>query len=356
MERHEKALKILTEGTVIPATPLALTEERKLDETTQRVLTRYYLDSGVGGIATAVHSTQFAIREPRFGLFERILELVAEEVAVYERGQNRTIVRIAGVCGPIEQAEREAALAVRHGYDAVLLSPGNLARLSEEDLLQRTRAVAEKIPVIGFYLQPAVGGRAFSYGYWEALCAIENVVAIKVAPFDRYRTLDVVRAAAFSERDIALYTGNDDNIVLDLLTTWRFRRGEKTYEKRFVGGLLGHWCVWTRRVVSLFESIRSARGNDVLPTEWLTRAQEVTDANGAFFDAANGFKGCIPGLHEVLRRQGLFGNVLCLNPDEKLSPGQMEEIDRVYAMYPHLNDDSFVRDNLNRWKTAPQRG
>lgn len=358
MDRHAKALKILAEGTVIPATPLALTEERKFDETTQRALMRYYLDSGVGGIATAVHSTQFAIREPRVGLFERILELVAEEIAAYERGRDRTIVRIAGVCGPLEQAEKEAALAVRHGYDAVLLSPGGLAHLSEEDLLQRTRAVAERIPVIGFYLQPAVGGRAFSYGYWEALCAIENVVAIKVAPFDRYRTLDVVRAAALSERagDIALYTGNDDNIVLDLLTTWRFRRDGKIYEKRFVGGLLGHWCVWTRQVVSLFESIRSARGNDVLATEWLTRAQEVTDANGAFFDAANEFKGCISGLHEVLRRQGLFENTLCLDPDERLSPGQMEEIDRVYAMYPHLNDDPFVRENLSRWRTAPERG
>lgn len=358
MASREKALKILAQGTVIPATPLALDERRGLDEGTQRTLMRYYLDSGVGGIATAVHSTQFAIRDPRIGLFEKILELVADEISLHEEKQSRTIVRIAGACGPTDQAETEARLADRYGYDAVLLSPGGLAHLSEDELLQRTERVAEILPVIGFYLQPAVGGRVFSYAYWERLCSIKNVVAIKVAPFDRYRTLDVVRAAALSGRsgEIALYTGNDDNIVLDLLTTWRFRQNGRTYEKRFAGGLLGHWCVWTRQVVSLFESIRAIREGDALPMAWLTRAQEVTDANGAFFDAANGFKGCIPGLHEVLKRQGLFRNTLCLDPDEKLSPGQMAEIDRVYAMYPHLNDDGFIRDNLSRWRTNPGRG
>lgn len=355
MERHRKALELLARGTVIPATPLALNERRELDEQTQRVLMRYYLDSGVGGIATAVHSTQFAIRDPHVGLFERILELVADEISRYESRQGRTIVRIAGACGPTDQAKKEALLAVKHGYDAVLLSPGGLSHLTEEELLRRTEAVAEILPVIGFYLQPAVGGRTFSYAYWERLCAIKNVVAIKAAPFDRYRTLDVVRAAALSARsaEIALYTGNDDNIVLDLLTTWRFRQNGKTYEKRFAGGLLGHWCVWTHRVVDLFEAIRSIRESDALPIEWLTRAQEVTDANAAFFDAANGFRGCIPGLHEVLRRQGIFKNTLCLDPDERLSPVQKEEIDRVYAMYPHLNDDDFVRDNLSQWAMVP---
>ena len=358
MDRHHKALEALVQGTVIPATPLALDAGRRLDERTQRTLMRYYLHSGVGGIATAVHSTQFAIRDPRVALFERILELVADEISLYEQKEGRTIVRIAGVCGPSEQAKQEAKLAQKHGYDAVLLSPGGLAHLSESELLRRTETVAQILPVVGFYLQPAVGGRVFSYTYWEKLCSIKNVVAIKVAPFDRYRTLDVVRAAALSARsdEIALYTGNDDNIVLDLLTTWRFRQNGKTYEKRFAGGLLGHWCVWTHQVVALFEAIRVAREKDMLPTDWLTRAQEVTDANAAFFDAANGFKGCIPGLHEVLRRQGIFHNILCLDPDEALSPGQLEEIDRVYAMYPHLNDDAFIRTHLDRWRTNPDRG
>lgn len=352
MTRHEKALEILARGTVIPATPLALDKNRAFDEKTQRTLMRYYLDCGVGGIATAVHSTQFAIRDPRIGLFEPILKLVAEEIDTFEARSGRTVVRVAGACGPTEQALREAQLALKYGYDTVLLSPGGLADMTEDELLRRTEAVAKVLPVIGFYLQPAVGGRAFGYPYWEKLCAIDNVVAIKSAPFDRYLTLDVIRAAAFSPRSakIALYTGNDDNIITDLLTTWRFVQGSRTLTKRFSGGLLGHWCVWTHRVVEIFEQLQAARENDVIPAKWLTLAQEITDANGALFDRAHGFRGCIAGLHEVLRRQGIFKNILCLDPQETLSPGQMEEIDRVYAMYPHLNDNDFVREHFDEWR------
>lgn len=352
MGRHERALLKLFEGTVIPATPLALTAERKLDEKRQRLLNRYYLTAGAGGLAAAVHTTQFAIRKPEINLFEPVLQIASEEAEAYERQTGEVIVKIAGACGRTKQAVKEAETALQYGYDAVLLSPGGLSDFTEAELLSRTKAVAEIIPVVGFYLQPSVGGRVFSFDYWKALCEIEKVVAIKSAPFNRYQTLDVVRAAALSQRadQIALYTGNDDNIIIDLLTKYRFTDCGKVYEKRFVGGLLGHWSVWTHTAVKLFEKIKMAAAKDVIPTELLTLAAEVTDANAAFFDTAHQFKGCIAGLHEVLRRQGLLEGIWCLDENETLSPGQTEEIDRIYRMYPHLNDDGFIAANIKDWK------
>jgi len=352
MTRHEIALEKLHEGTVIPATPLALTEERTLDEKGQRLLMNYYLHSGVGGIATAVHTTQFEIRKPEIGLFEPVLRLVSSEIDRYEKENNTVIVKVAGVCGPTEQVVREAEIARKYGYDAILLSPGGLNHLSEDELIERTEAAAKILPVIGFYLQTAVGGRQFSYRYWERVCAVPNVVAIKCASFNRYSTLDVVRAAALSDRseEITLYTGNDDNIVVDLLTKYRFEKNGKTIIKTFRGGLLGHWSVWTQNVVKMFDMLRIAQDNETIPAELLTLAAAVTDANSAFFDTAHQFSGCIAGLHEVLRRQGLMANILCLNPKETLSEGQAEEIDRVYRAYPELNDDAFIRENLDAWK------
>ena len=346
MDRHEKALALLHEGTVIPATPLALTEQREFDEQQQRILTGYYLAAGAGGIATAVHSTQLEIRLPQYNLFERVLRTVAGVIDEYEAKTGRVIVRVAGVCGKTEQAVREARLAKQYGYDAVLLSPGGLNDLSEDEMLARTEAVAREMPVIGFYLQTAVGGRRFSYDYWVRLCEIEGVVAIKSAPFNRYQTLDVVRAAALSSRAdaITLYTGNDDNIVADLLTEYRFEVEGKVYKKRFDGGLLGHWSIWTKRVVQMFEKIKKTHADTA---DMLTLAAEITDANAAVFDAAHDFAGCIPGIHEVLRRQGLLKGIWCLNPDETLSEGQSEELDRIAALYPHLTDDDFVREYLS---------
>ena len=351
-DRHEEALRILRAGTIIPATPLALDEDRRFDEASQRLLMRYYLDAGSGGIATAVHSTQFAIRDPKYGLYEPILRLVAEEIDAYEKRAQRTVVRVAGVCGKAEQAVKEAEAAASYGYDAVLLSPGGLSDLSEAELLERTRAVAAVLPVIGFYLQPAVGGRLFSYDYWEKLCEIGNVAAIKCASFNRYSTAQVVRAASSSSRaaDIALYTGNDDNIVIDLLTTYSFTVNGKTVERRFDGGLLGHWSVWTKRAAELLHEAKLVRQRNEIPDRWLTLAAQVTDSNSAVFDTAHNFAGCIAGLHEVLRRQGLMKTILCLDPNEGLSPGQAEEITRVSQAYPHLTDDDFIRENLDKWK------
>ena len=352
MNRHEKALEILKKGTVIPATPLALDDNRKIDENGVRLLMKYYLNCGVGGIATAVHTTQFEIRKPEIGLFEPILKIVSDEIDKFESKTGKVIVRVAGVCGPVEQAVKEAEIAKKYGYDAVLLSPGGLNHLSEDELVLRTQKVAEVIPVIGFYLQTAVGGRVFSYNYWERVCATHNVVAIKCASFNRYQTLEVVRAAAFSERsdDITLYTGNDDNILIDLLTCYKFTKDGKTVEKAFDGGLLGHWSVWTKKAVEIFEMAKMEKYKDTISPNLLTLAAEITDSNSAFFDTANNFNGCIAGLHWVLRRQGLMKNIYCLNPQETLSEGQAEEIERVYRMYPHLNDDEFIHENIDSWK------
>lgn len=343
---------LLKSGTVIPAHPLALNSERKLDEEKQRQLTRYYMASGAGGIAIAVHSTQFEIRDPEVNLFEKVLELAAEEID--KAKLSRPFLKIAGICGPTEQAQREAKIALQYGYDMGLLSMGGLTGWSEEEILDRTRAIAAIIPVFGFYLQPSVGGRIFSYDFWLKFAEIENVMAIKAASFNRYQTLDVMRAVANSSRrdSISMYTGNDDNIVADLLTTYRFDVNGKIIEKGFAGGLLGHWAVWTRKVVELMEDIKSVRKekDDKKFAELLTTGIAITDVNAAIFDPSNSFHGCIPGIHEILRRQGLLEGRWCLNPDEELSPGQMEEIDRVYAAYPDLNDDVFVTAFLERGK------
>lgn len=342
-------VKALHDGLVIPAQPLALTAERKLDERHQRALTRYYIAAGAGGVAVGVHSTQFEIREPQHNLYEPVLRLAAEEVD--RANLSRPFIKIAGICGPTAQALNEADIAVKLGFDAGLVSMGGLKEWSEEQHLERIRAVAEKIPVIGFYLQPSVGGRIFSFDFWRQLADIDGVVAIKIAPFNRYQTIDVVRAVAYSKRssEIALYTGNDDNIVNDLLSTYRFQVNGKPVEKKIVGGLLGHWCVWTKKAVELLEEVKRVRNDSTLSAEWLTRNIEVTETNAAFFDPAHNFAGCIPGIHDVLRRQGLMQGTWCLNPHEVLSPGQSEEIDRMYRDYPHLNDDDFVREHLQQW-------
>ncbi len=331
-------LALLRKGVVIPAHPLALDASRRLDERRQRALTRYYIASGAGGIAVGVHTTQFAIRER--GLLRPVLELAADE----DRRQKPLLLKIAGICGPTKQAVGEASLARELGYDIGLLSLAALKDADEDALIAHARAVGEVLPLFGFYLQPAVGGRVLPYSFWRRFAEIPAVVGIKMAPFNRYQTIDVMRAVAESGRagEIALYTGNDDTIVLDLLTEYRF--GD--VRLRIAGGLLGHWSVWTRKAVELLEELHRATG----PTpELLTRAIQVTDSNAAFFDAANGFAGCIAGLHEVLRRQGLLEGTWCLDPHEGLSPGQAAEIDRVYRAYPHLNDDSFVAQDRDRW-------
>lgn len=340
----------LHQGTVIPAHPLALDANRQLDEAMQRQLTRYYISSGAGGIAVGVHSTQFEIREPQHNLFEKVLALAAEEVEKAEL--KRPFIKVAGICGPTHQAIEEAETALRLGYDMGLLSMGGLQGWTEAQILDRVRAVAAVIPVFGFYLQPSVGGRIFSYNFWEQFAEIENVEAIKCASFNRYQTLDVMRAVAQSSRrdQIAMYTGNDDNIVADLLTTYRFEVGGKVYEKEFVGGLLGHWAVWTQKAVALLEEIKAckAKGTGADWARLLTKGIAVTDVNAVMFDPANHFHGCIPGMHEFLRRQGLLKGTWCLNPQEVMSPGQSEEIDRVYRDYPELHDDAFVKQFLTQ--------
>jgi dihydrodipicolinate synthase/N-acetylneuraminate lyase len=336
----------LLAGQVIPAHPLALTAGRKLDERRQRALTRYYLSAGVGGIAVGVHTTQFAIRDPAHGLYEPVLALAAETVAAELGARPRPFARIAGVIGRTSQAVREAELAARLGFDAALLSLAAWQDDTDEGMLAHCRAVGEVLPLFGFYLQPAVGGRVLSYEFWRGFVELPSVVAIKIAPFSRYQTLDVVRAVADARRDdIALYTGNDDSIVVDLLS--RFRLGAS--EHRIVGGLLGQWAVWTRNAVEMLNSIRHLQAEAPIDRVWLRTAVALTDANAALFDAAHGFAGCIPGIHDVLRRQGLLMGTWCLNPAEALSRGQREEIDRVVAAYPDLADDAFVAEHLDRW-------
>lgn len=338
---------LLQQGLVIPAHPLALTEELRLDERRQRALTRYYCDAGSGGVAVGVHTTQFSIRDGNVGLFEPVLELAIEEVRAFEQCAGKQLAKIGGICGNTRQACAEAETIRKLGYDGGLLSLAALSDASNAELIEHCRAVGENLPIIGFYLQPAVGGRLLDAEFWERFVEIESVVAIKVAAFDRYQTVEVLRAVAHSGRsaEIALYTGNDDNIVADLLTEFRF--GDFT--ARFVGGLLGQWAVWTRRAVELLQSVQEAKRNGVCLDKVLARGAEITDANAAIFDARHEFRGCIPGIHEVLQRQGLLAGPWCLDPDEGLSAGQLEEIDRVYAEYPWLNDDQFVAENLDRW-------
>jgi len=353
-------------GMVIPALPLALDAARRFDARRERALIRYYNDAGAGGLAVGVHATQFEIRRPEVGLLEPVLRLASETLDAWESRRGRPLLKIAGACGRTEQALAEAVLARGLGYHAVLLSLSAYRDDSIEAMIRHCRRVAEVMPIVGFYLQPAVGGRVLPYEFWRAFAEIENALAVKIAPFHRYRTLDVVRAVCDAGRagDIALYTGNDDTIVTDLLTPFPFRSPERSRAGtqtrapgsgdqdtvHITGGLLGHWGVWTREAVRLLEEVRTLRerGGDI-PQRLLTRAAETTDANGAFFDAANDFAGCIPGIHEVLRRQGLLEGTLCLDPDLGLSPGQAEEIDRVIAAYPHLSDDAFVAEHLEEW-------
>lgn len=343
---------LLQTGLAIPAHPLALDSNRKLDERRQRALSRYYIASGVGGLAVGVHTTQFEIRQPDIDLFEPILTIAAEEMSKADAQREKPLARIAGICGGTKQAIEEANLIKGLGYHAGLLSLAALKDENEDQLIEHCRQIAEIIPLFGFYLQPDVGGKVLSYEFWCKFCEIENVVAIKIAPFNRYRTLDVVRAVVSSGRDdITPYTGNDDNIVLDLISPFQFPLNGKNVEKRIAGGLLGHWSVWTQKAVSLLndchQAIKSSPKN--LPVKLIIRNQQVTDCNAAFFDAANNYQGCIAGLHEVLRRQGLLEGIWCLNQNETLSPNQANEIDRVYNAYPHLNDDVFVQEHLSEW-------
>jgi dihydrodipicolinate synthase/N-acetylneuraminate lyase len=343
----------LHRGVVIPAHPLALAADGTLDRARQAALTRYYLEAGAGGVAVGVHTTQFEIRQ--HGLYEDVLRIAID--TLNERERPEPVIAVAGVVGPTDSALKEAALARDLGYDLVLVGLGGLADWTERQLVDHVARIAEVMPVFGFYLQPSVGGRPLSYAFWRELAEIDNVEAIKIAPFNRYQTLDVVRAVAESSRRdaIALYTGNDDNIIADLLTTWRFEVDGRTVEKRIVGGLLGHWAVWTKAAVEQLDRCHAAMeaGDGDAIRELLTLGQQVTDSNAAFFDSANAFAGCIPGVHEVLRRQGLLAGTWCLNPAEVMSPGQDAEIDRVYEAYPHLNDDAFVAAHLEAWLSAP---
>lgn len=341
----------LREGLVIPAHPLALTSSRKLDERRQRALTRYYHAAGAGGIAVGVHTTQFAIREPRHGLFAPVLQLAAETAADCDARSGRRTVRIAGVCGETAQALAEAALVREAGYHVALLSLAATREWAEEDVLRHCETVAREIPLFGFYLQPAVGGRILSQQFWRRFAAIPNVVGIKIAPFNRYQTLDVLRGVHESgrQREIALYTGNDDHILLDLLTENRLDATHEGPGLRMVGGLLGHWACGTRRAVEQWELCRSVRDGAPIPARLLTLAAQVTDANSALFDAAHQFAGCIAGIHEVLRRQRLLEGLWCLDPAETLSPGQSEALDRVAGAYPHLSDDAFVEEHRDEW-------
>jgi dihydrodipicolinate synthase/N-acetylneuraminate lyase len=350
---QSKVRAALQHGAVIPAHPLALDGNGRFDERRQRALTRYYVAAGAGGLAMGVHTTQFAIRDPRVGLFEPLLSIAREEMDRADGRRGQPLIRIGGICGTTDRAQREADLLARLGFHAGLLSLAALRDADDAALIAHCEAVASRIPLIGFYLQPSVGGRVLSYAFWRRFAEIPAVVAVKIAPFNRYQTLDVVRAVIDADRDdIALYTGNDDSIVSDLVTPLRFARGGAPVERRIVGGLLGHWAVWTRGAASLLDECHSAAGAGQVPASLLRRGAEITDANAAFFDAANAFAGCIAGIQEVLRRQGLLASARCLDPRETLSAGQAEEIDRVCRAYPHLADDEFVAANLEEWMSC----
>ena len=342
-----EVLAVLRRGAVLPAHPLALDEQRQFDPSSQRALSRYYIDAGAGGLAVGVHATQFQIRD--VGLYRPVLELAAETAQAWTKGP---LVMIAGVIGKTAQAIEEARTARALGYHAVLLGLGALRGASEDELIEHCAAVAREMPTIGFYLQTAVGGIPLSRAFWTRFAAIDNVIAIKVAPFNRYRTLDVAFgvAAAGAEERVTLYTGNDDHIVADLVTPLSIRCNGRQVTLRFKGGLLGHWSVWVRSAVALLEKVQGCAGSGAIPEELLSLDAMVTDCNAVLFDVANDFAGCIPGCHEVLRRQGLMRTAHCLDPKEVLSPGQAAGIDRLYATYPELNDDAFVAANLGRWR------
>ncbi|CAN7524109.1 dihydrodipicolinate synthase family protein [Variovorax sp. LjRoot290] len=344
------SLALLKRGAVIPAHLLALDADRKLDERRQRAMSRYYLDAGAGGLAVGVHSTQFAIREA--GLYKPVLELAMQEALTWETlDGRRPLFMVAGLAGSTAQAGAEAITARGLGYHAGLLSLAALKGASEDALIDHCRAIAELMPLVGFYLQPAVGGIHLPTSFWRRFAAIDNVVAIKMAPFNRYRTLDVLRGVveAGAEARVTLYTGNDDHIVLDLLTPYRFVRDGKEVTVRIKGGLLGHWSVWTRRAVQLLARIHDMVPSGAVPADMLALDAQVTDCNAALFDVANDFRGCIAGCHEVLRRQGLLAGTWCLDPQEGLSPGQDSELTRVHDAYPDLHDDGFVAEHLKRW-------
>ncbi len=348
---HHSAMKsevrrLIADGTVIPAHPLALDASRALDTTHQRALTRYYIDAGAGGLAVGVHTTQFAIRD--VGLYRPVLELAAETAAAWTR---RPLVLVAGLTGPTRQAAAEAEIARGIGYHAGLLSLAAMKSAAEHEIIIHCETVAREIPLVGFYLQPAVGGVVLSADFWRRFAAIDNVIAIKIAPFNRYRTLDVLRgvAAAGALDRVALYTGNDDHILLDLTLPFDLRDKGITTRTYFRGGLLGHWSVWTANAIQQFEMCRAARHKDTVPSDLLALDARVTDCNSAFFDVANNFHGCIAGCHEILRRQGLLEGIWCLDPAEGLSPGQMQEIDRVCTEHADPADDDFVAAHLQKW-------
>jgi hypothetical protein len=338
--------RLIADGTVLPAHPLALESNRKLDALHQRALTRYYIDAGAGGLAVGVHTTQFAIRN--VGLYRPVLELAAETAANWSQ---RPLALVAGLCGPTRQALAEADIARGIGYHAGLLSLAAMGAASEDEIIAHCTMVAREIPLVGFYLQPAVGGVVLRADFWRRFAMIDNVIAIKIAPFNRYRTLDVLRGvhAARALDRVALYTGNDDHILLDLTLPFDLRDNGLATRTYLKGGLLGHWSVWTRSAIRQFERCRAARGRDTIPADLLALDARVTDCNSAFFDVAHNFNGCIAGCHEVLRRQGLMHGIWCLHPDEGLSPGQREEIDRVYRDHADLSDDDFVAANLQKW-------
>jgi hypothetical protein len=338
--------KLIAEGTVIPAHPLALDAKRTLDVKHQRALTRYYVDAGAGGLAVGVHTTQFAIRD--VGMYKPVLELAAETAANWTK---RPLAMVAGLAGPTQQAVAEATIARGIGYHAGLLSLAAMKSASEDEIIAHCEAVAREIPLVGFYLQPAVGGVILGMNFWRRFAEIDNVVAIKIAPFHRYRTLDVLRgvAAAGALDRITLYTGNDDHILLDLTLPFDLRDNGVTSRTHIRGGLLGHWSVWTATAIKQFETCKAARNKDAVPSDLLALDARVTDCNSAFFDVANNFHGCIAGCHEILRRQGLMQGIWCLDPAEGLSPGQIQEIDRVCREHADLSDDAFVAANLQKW-------
>ena len=359
-------MTLLRKGQCLPATPLALTAERKLDERRQRALSRYYLAAGSGGLAVAVHSTQFEIRLPQHSLLRPVLTIAMEELRRFEKANNKTVIKVAGICGVTAQATAEAAQAMELGYDIGLLSLGAMSKATDEELLAHCHTVAKVMPIVGFYLQPSVGGRLLGANFWRRFAVIPNIVAIKMAPFNRFQTIDVVRAVAEAGRalevgtdpaaggnapggGISLYTGNDDNIVCDLLGDWTFDVNGKPITQRIVGGLLGHWAYWNKRAVELLAKCQQHNASKTIPYDLMLLNRQVTDMNAAVFDPSHSFHGCIPGMHEVLRRQGLLAGTWCLNPNEVLSPGQAEELTRVSKAYPHLVDDEFIAANKDKW-------
>ena len=349
-ELPEAVIDLLFGGTVIPAHPLALTAAREFDPVRQRALTRYYIDAGSGGLAVGVHATQFEIRD--VGLYRPVLECAMEAAAEWaDDWAGRPPIMIGGLAGSTAQAVAEAQTAVAIGYHAGLLSLAAMKGASDDDLIAHCNAVAAEIPLVGFYLQPAVGGILLSVNFWKRFAEIDNVIAVKTAPFNRYRTLDVIRGVveAGAEDRVAVYTGNDDHIVLDLLEPFTSLRDGGEVRVQIRGGLLGHWSVWTMRAVEQLARIHAAIDASTVDADLLALNSKITDCNRAIFDVEHDFAGCIPGCHEILRRQGLLDGTWCLNPDEMLSPGQAEELDRVYAGYPDLNDDAFVAENLERW-------